>query len=153
MRKSRDAAAAFDLDRAEAALKRRRAEGSRFASVAASLQFYYARRHQLQTPQSPAPRVAQTYYGQTVAQPQVDGGRGNQLEDVLATLLSVHEGLIALNRDDPTSARVLELVHQDGLPNSKVGHLLGASPATISAWRNSGEMYLLGWLRMAGIIV
>lgn len=152
MRSAKDPRADAELGRAEDALRKRRREGNRFASVSATLGFYYSKRHQLQAPQSPSPRVAQTYHGETVAQPRVDGGRGGNVEDVLATLYSVHQGVNALAQDHPKAHRVLELVYEGGLVNGDVGRAMGASPATISAWRNAGEMYLLAWLRQAEII-
>lgn len=141
------------FERAERARMARVGEGRTFRGVQAALAWYFETRTRVQAPKNLYPTTAQTYHGQTVAVEMVDGGRGSDIEDVLATLATIADALRDLGAYAPMQHRVVRMRHCDCLSQAEIARRMQASQATISAWLGAAEGFLAGALRHGGVIV
>ena len=154
-REDRRAQGLEDLARADRAIERRKRLGTGlvFRSVDAALEWFWAASKRMRCAQSPTPRVEHTQAGEAIIL-DVDGGRGGDLDEVLATLATIRELLEDLQRDYQLAYRVVVLRTRDGETYREIARALGVSSISSIAtevWR--AEAYLLRALREAGLLV
>lgn len=142
--------AARDLEQAEIERLRRTDDGLQFASVRHALGFLFERGPSMQTALGRHPRGHQAADGSTVVL-SVDGGRGGSIDDVLATLQTIHDALHQLKMHDPVAHELLVLHVRDGHSMVELGKRSGLAPSTCSAKIGQGQYFLLG--RLAGGVV
>ncbi|MEL6349143.1 MAG: hypothetical protein AAFV53_38920 [Myxococcota bacterium] len=144
MKKSRSADAAWDLDQAEESRRRRaRSGGIRFQSVKAALGWYFEMQGKLGSPQSMHPRT-QTAPGGAQVYVRVDGGRGGDLDEVLATMATIGKALERLHRVFPMGHRILVGVYQEGRTGQLLSEELEVSASNVSRFRGKAEFFLAG---------
>lgn len=136
--------AALALERAEATLQRRQRGGLTFRSARAAVTWYYEARERLQAAHNLHPR-GEIHKGEVVHL-NVDGGTGGDLDEVLATLLTISTALGDLQRHLPYSARALELTLCDGLPQKESAKRLNCSQQQVSIEVGRAESFLAGAL-------
>lgn len=149
---SRSPRAERDLTAATAELRRRSQAGTCFASVRHALRYYFERGEAMQHPLAQHPRGHQAPDGSTVYL-QVDGGRGGDIDDVLATLQTIHTAMVELRDEHPVAAELLVLSARDGVAFTELGRRAKCSPSTVSAEVGRAESFLLGWLRREGVVI
>lgn len=155
-KRSKSPAAAADLARAEEVLERRKdqpGQGHTFRGVKHALGWFYETRGAMQSPKGLHLRTAQSYYGQTVVVECVDGGRGGDIDDTLATLVTIAQCVDALWGYDRLAHRVVVRRHGSGWTQQECAAELQVSQGQISIKQAVGEAYLAGLLRQEGVLV
>lgn len=150
--KGSGAAAAFDLALAEEARRRRQRSGLSFRSVRQALGWYWEMRERMSSAHGLHPRGERGPGGQMVWV-QVDGGRGGDLDEVLATLATIHRALEVLRRQDVRGWKMLELCWRDGVSQAEVGRRFQVSQKTVSVLSGKAEAYLAGWFSQGGVML
>lgn len=140
--------AAEDLARAEKALARR----CRFASARSAVVWYWEARERMSSPKNMYPDHAETYYGEKVPTPRVDGGKGSSMEDVLADIASIGKALGSLKLHDPVGHRMLERVRRDGHKQADVAQDFECSQQAVSKRLWHAESFVLGALADSGLV-
>ena len=149
---SRSPRASADFRQAEAERVRRDQSGLSFPSVRHALHFLFERGPSMQSPLGQHPRGQQAADGSIVFV-DVDGGRGGDLHEVLTTLATIHEALVALHLTDSVQHELLVLHVRDGKTLQDLGKVSHRSPSTVSAEIGKAEGFLLGWLRRANVVI
>jgi DNA-directed RNA polymerase specialized sigma24 family protein len=147
---SSDLRAAQDLARAEVVLERRAKSSLTFRSARSALVWYYEARERLQAAHSLHPR-GELHKGEIV-RVSVDGGRGGDLDEVLATLCTIARALADLTERMPYPARALSYQLQDGLPQKEIAKLLNCSQQQVSIEVGKAESFLAGALLGSGVV-
>ena len=138
-----------------------RSAGCTFASVRAAVSWWVEARERLSAPNSPHRHTEAAPYARiggrsrpdTRVLVQVEGGKGGDLDGVLATVATIGEAFRAADRDIGRGANALLRVVRDGLTYAKLGEEWNASPSTVSAEIGRAESYLLALLKGAHIVV
>lgn len=144
--------AAEDLARADAARLRRLSSSLSFTSVRAALRWWAEARGRLQAPHNLYPRTEPLPGTEERVRVDVEGGRGGDLDDVLATATTIGAALDHLRQDYPQEYRVLVLVRLDGQSQAEVARRTGRGAATVSTDVGVAEGYLAGLLRGSGVL-
>ena len=135
MKTSRDADADALFHEAEFARKRadRASDGLRFPSVLAALGWYWEKRATLSSPQGMHPRTSRGPDGRQVWG-LVEGGRGGDFDEVLATVTTIGRALARLHEDFPMAYRALVLTARDGRSQAKAAQMMGVSQGRRRIW-------------------
>lgn len=136
--------------RAQTALNRREPGSLSFRSVRAAVAWYYEAKGRMSGPQNMHPRGELAPSGDVVVL-SVDGGRGGDLHEVMATLEDINRALERLRADLPECFDALDK-NARGVTTKRLGEDSGRSPATISAEIGRAEGYLLAVLRPGGVV-
>lgn len=139
------------LERAEHARRRRHEGGMTFRGVGQALGWFYEMREKLSGPQGMHPRGETSDTGEVVFL-QVDGGRGGDFDDTLATVSTIGSLVRELAKHHPVEHRVVELRFRDGKSQADIANMAGLSQSTCSAVLGRAEFYLLAGLRDAGVV-
>jgi len=135
MKSSRTATADATFLSAEGRRRRQLArnleEGLRFPSARAALAWYYEKRLLLSSPQGMHPRTETAPNGQQVSV-SVDGGRGGDFDEVLATVATIGKALAELEAFDKRGHQLVELCIGKGWTQTKVARELGYSQGSVS---------------------
>lgn len=145
--------------RAEAALAARR-EGKSFASVRAALGWYYEARQRLQAPNPRHPHTEPAPYRGELGESrsdtrvliQVDGGKGGDMDDILATLLDIQRAVEEASRAHPRGMETLYLLVTTPRTQGQIADLYKVSQASLSVEIGKVESHLKGALTFAGIV-
>lgn len=148
---SRSPRAADDLSRAEETISRRTHSGLTFTSVHKTLGWYFEARERMQSAQSMHPRGEPGTGGEVVFL-SVAGGKGGDIDEVLATISTVGAALRALHVDYPRAHAVLVAFHRDGQSLRDQARRHGMHHQSMSVEFGKGEAYLVGLLRRAGVL-
>lgn len=143
--------AAIDLHRAEAELARTPVDGLCFSSVKHALRFYFERSTAMQGALGCHPRGELGPDGQR-HYISVDGGKGGDIDDVLATLQTIHDAMVDLRLDLPVAHQCLVLSKRDGLSQAEIAKRAQRSQSQISAELGRAEAFLLALLRRAEVL-
>lgn len=135
--------------------------GRTFKSVRAAISWWVEARERMSAPKSPAPHTEPAPYARvgghcrsdTRVLVQVEGGRGGDLDDVLATITTIGQAMAAADRDVRPGAGFLLRVCRDGVTFAKLAEERDVSSSTVSAEIGRAESYLLALLKSAGIVV
>lgn len=149
---SRSPRAGTDLRAAEAELHRRARSGLVFPSIRHALRFYFERGPSMQAPLGMHPR-GQIAPDGSVVFVDVDGGVGGDIDDVHATLVTIHAAMVELLVAYPVQHALLVRHVRDGATFGDLGKVANCSPSTVSASVGRAESFLLGWLRRAEIVI
>lgn len=148
---SGSARVSVDFDLAERQRGRRDPDGGlQFASVRHAVHFCFERGEAMQGPLGRHPRGQLAADGSTVVL-AVDGGRGGSIDDVLATLQTIHDALDALRRADPRAYELYVRHVVGGETFADLGKTTGLAPSTCSGKVGQAEYFLLG--RLQGDVV
>jgi hypothetical protein len=135
---------------AEAQVARRAYEGLTFASVERCLAWFFPMREKMQAPKGLHPR-GEEHHGELVFL-DIDGGRGGDMDEVLATISTIGAVLEGLRRDFPRAWEVVVARVRDGKSFRDLEKVHGVSCSSLSAEDGKGQAYLLGRLREAGVV-
>lgn len=138
--------------RADAARLRRSTVGMSFSSVARALAWYFPARERMSSPKSMTPRTHPTGRDGERVMVRVDGGTGGDLDDVLATLVSIGQALGQLKTWDDQMHHVSIRRHLDGWSMDKVANELHVGPTKASKLVSQAETFLAGYLKGAGVL-
>lgn len=141
-----------DVTLADTERSRRGSGGRTFASVRHALTFFFERSEAMQSALGQHPRGQTAPDGSQVFV-DVDGGRGGDLDELLATLQTIHAAVVDLHLDSSVRHRLLEMSVRDGLSQTEIAKRSGLSQSTVSAELGRAEGFLLGWLRRAEIVI
>lgn len=144
--------AAADLRAADAERTRRDQAGLSFPSVRHALRFYFERLPSMQAPLGQHPR-GQVAPDGSVVFVDVDGGRGGDLHELLATGQTIHHAMSELRMSFPVEYELLVRHVRDGETFAALGKAAARSPSTVSADIGRAEGFLLGWLRRADVVI
>ncbi len=142
--------AAHDLAQAEWQLSRRTADLS-FRNVASALGFFFERRLTMSSPSSLHHRGEIAPNGDVVHL-SVDGGRGGDIDDVHATLLTIAQALGRVRAADERAVDMLLLSKRDGLSLRDIEKKTGISRSMASIMIGHAEFGLLVILRESGVV-
>lgn len=134
-----------DLDFRRSEVANRPPDGIRFSGVRAALRWYFERSETLTSPQGMHPRTYQTRTGERVLL-SVDGGKGGDFDDVLATVTTIGLALTRLKQHEPHAHKVLMLAYADKLSQKQIAERFNANQTTISRWKGTAETFLAGAL-------
>lgn len=149
---SRSDRAARDVAHAERIRARLVHDGLAFRNLNAALQWFFPMRLRMSCPQGMSPRGEVARNGDVVVV-SVDGGKGGDIDEVLATLVTVDGALEHLRRDYPRAAAVVVGHHRDGRSLRDQAKDAGLHHATMGLELARGEAYLVGRLKEAGVLV
>lgn len=146
-------------NRAEAALAARRG-GKSFANVRAALAWYYETRERLQTANPRHPHTEPAPYrgelgesrSDTRVLVQVDGGKGGDMDDILATLLDIQRAIREAARAFPRGMDTLYLLITTTQTQGHIADQHKVSQASLSVEIGKVESHLKGALTFAGIV-
>jgi hypothetical protein len=147
---SSSARAREDFRNAEAQTARRAYDGLTFASVERCLAWFFPMREKMQSPKGMHPR-GEEHLGELVIL-DIEGGRGGDMDEVLATLSTVGAALEQLRQDIPRAWEVVVARLRDGKTFRDLEKIHGVSCSSLSADEGKGQAYLLGQLRAAGVV-
>jgi hypothetical protein len=148
---SSSARARHDLARAD----RGTGNDRTFQGVDPALSWYYLYRERMQSPHSATPRVEHHLVaGELVAVPMghIEGGRGGDVGETMATISTIGAALRDLQLVDPVEHELVELVHRDGWTLRRLGERFKMAAATVSSRLGNGETHLRALLRRDGIL-
>jgi hypothetical protein len=141
---------AYDLELAEDALDRCSGQLT-FRNLRVALGWYYSMRPRMQSPPSmDLGRRAQRAPDGSAVILDVDGGKGGDADEVLATLVTIRDALEDLGRQHSRRHQVLVLAHERGLSQRDIARELHASQNWVSAELGKAESHVVGYLRGAG---
>ena len=120
-------------------------DGIRFSSVRQALRWYFKRAQTLTSPQGMQPRTYATKGGAQVLV-SVDGGKGGDFDDVLATMATIGASLARLKAFNRRAHHVLLRVYRDGDTQKFIAENHDWSERHVSEQRAKGETYLAGAL-------
>lgn len=140
-----------NLERADRARRRRVEGGVTFRGVGQALTWFYEMRQKLVGPQGMHPRGELSADGEVVFV-QVDGGRGGDMDDVMATVSTIGAIVRELALHHPVEHLVIELRFRDGKTQRELADLAGLGIGTASAVLGRAEFYVLAGLRDAGVV-
>ena len=132
MQSTRDPSAVINLHRAQAA-RAQLGSGLQFRSPRAALSWYYPWCTTLLTPSGQHPHTETASNGSEVVV-RVDGGKGGDFDDVLATMITIGQALDLLRKHSPQEHRLIERLHLHGDSQAEAARLLGVSQSTASSW-------------------
>lgn len=147
MKKSRSKETAETLARAERAIRRRQANGLQFRSVKTALSWYFTMGPRMQSAKSPSRAFDRAPDGSMVRR---EGGGGQDVDDVLATLLTIRDGLDALGRFNARRQRILLMARKDGMGQVEIAKELHCSQNHVSTEVGKAEDYLAGYFGASG---
>lgn len=143
-----------DLARADRSTSRR-AAGLSWGSLEKCLAWYWITRERLQSPHTSQPRVEfDLQGGDLVAVPMghVEGGRGGDIAETMATVSTIGKGLRLLQVADPVQHDLIVLSSRDGASLRDLAKRQNAHSSTVSVQLGRAEGFLSGFLRGAEIL-
>lgn len=155
---SRDANADATLLAANATVQRRaHARGVTFTGVRHALQWWGEARGRMQAPNGLHPKTVGVgqgggYRGDEQVLLQVDGGRGGDIDDVLATLQSVQAGIDRARAEHPRGTEALIQTVVYGKSQASLADAWKLDQGTLSRQIGLAENYLKGFLA-AGLVL
>ena len=152
LRGSSSRRATDDVRRADAERSRRGSGVRTFASVRHALAFYFERSEAMQAPLGQHPRGQTAPDGSQVFV-DTDGGRGGDLDELLATLQTIHQAMHELRLAEPVQHHLLVLYVRDGVSMGELAKRGKRAQSTVSAELGRAEGFLLGWLRRAEVVI
>ncbi len=139
------------VEAADRRRQRRTGTGLSWTSAPRALEWFYEAKERMSSPVGMHPRTSTAPGGAQVLI-RVDGGKGGDLDEVMACIVSIGQTLAALHAWRPQAARAVELRHRDGLSLEKIGHELQVGPTAASKLLHEGESFCAGWLVNAGVV-
>lgn len=130
---------------------RRTTDGLQWTSAPRALTWFYEARERMSSPVGMHPRTSAGPGGQQV-HVRVQGGKGGDIDEVLASIVSIGQTLDALAAWQPQAARAVELRHRDGASMEKIGQDLQVGATAASKLLHEGESFAAGWLVNAGVV-
>lgn len=147
---SRSPTAALDLERAERAIKRRRPDdGITFRSVHAALGWYFEAKERMKGPKGRHPAGETARDGSTVVV-RVDGGKGGDLDDVFATMLTIEMALARLKGRYPRGFAVLVETHLNGTSLRDLADQMKLNRQALARELDASERFMVGALAQDG---
>lgn len=143
---SRGNEAADDMEQADEQLARRAQGSATFRSVRAALGWFFAAEMRFRGPQGVSPRGEVGPDGNTHIV-SVDGGKGGDLDEALATQATIRMALGRLQEDYPRAFQVLVARIRDGQSFRELEKSSGVSLSILSLEDARGEAFLRGYLR------
>ena len=138
--------------RADTARLRHSGVSMSFSSVARALSWYFPARERMSSPRSAAPRTYPTgRVGERVVV-RVDGGSGGDIDDVLATLVSIGQALGQLKTWDDRMHHLVVRRHRDGWSMDRMAVEMKAGATKVSKLVHQGEMFLAGFLKGEAVL-
>lgn len=134
-----------------ARLRRVEERGLSWTSVGRVLEWYFPMREKLQSPVGMHPRTSTSSSGAEVLI-RVQGGKGGDIDEVLAVMASVAKTLGGLSTHLPAAAKAIELRHRDGASMEEIAKILQVGPTQASLLVGRGEAFVTGALMVAGVI-
>lgn len=153
MKSSFDHEVIASLKLANDQLIRRKAGSVTFRSVDSALNWFFEMRTKLDGPQSMTPKTHTALDGSecTIS---VDGGRGGDMHEVFATMLTIDQGLVSLRTSMPRAFAILVMRLRDNTSWDDLEKLTGLGRATISKELGNAESYLMGrWKDVDGAVL
>lgn len=142
------AALVADADRQR---QRRTTEGLQWTSAPRALTWFYEAKERMSSPVGMHPRTSTAAGGQQV-HVRVQGGKGGDIDEVLASVVSIGQTLAALATWNPQAAQAVELRHRDGASMEKIAQQLQVGATAASKLLHEGESFAAGWLVNAGVV-
>ena len=134
------------------AARRRPRDPLTFGTVRGAIAWYARQGARLGHPHGLHPRTSRGPDGRHHLV-QVDGGRGGRLDDVLATLLTLHAAIERVRcATQPQHYRAWHLVRVEGQQQNHAAEAVGASEASVSRWVGRIDADLRPALAEAGMM-